>query len=67
MSTTTNPLSQLTDQQLFDTQLTLILLCQRSKSALRQRHRTFVCGLTSILQLEADNRGKPSPQWPYKA
>jgi hypothetical protein len=57
----------LTDQQLFDTQLSVILLCQRSKGGLRNKHRIYVCGLTSILAVEANNRGKPSPQWPYKA
>lgn len=57
----------LTNQSLFDTQLTLAIACGRSKSVLRKRHRVHVCTLAEILQFEANRRDQPSPQWPYKA
>lgn len=62
-----NPLSALSDEQLFEAQLTLYLACARTKSVLRTKHRTRICGLAQILNVEALNRGTPNPSPPYSA
>jgi hypothetical protein len=62
-----NPLDLLSDEVLFNTQLTLALGCGRAKSALKGKHKTNICFLLTVLSVEANNRGKPSPQPPYSA
>jgi hypothetical protein len=62
-----NPLQNLDDQDLFDTQLVLNLACGRNKSVTREKHRTHLCYLAGLLHIEADHRGKPSPTPPFKA
>lgn len=62
-----NPFVNYTDEQLFDSQLMLELVCGRNKSTTRNKHRTHACALADILAIEAQNRGKPSPQPPFKA
>lgn len=57
----------LTDQELFDTQLTLLLGCGRARAILKGKHRSLICFLTLALKQEADNRGRPSPAPPYVA
>lgn len=62
-----DPLSTLTDEQLFNSQLSLVLACGRSHSSLKQKHRQYFCILFETLKIESNNRGKSAPQWPYKA
>jgi hypothetical protein len=62
-----DPLSLLSDQQLFDTQLTIALGCGRAKAAVKGKHRANLCFLFVALAAEADKRGKPTPQAPYVA
>jgi hypothetical protein len=62
-----NPLQLLTDQELYDSQLMLALACGRNKAVTHNKHRTKACALFDVLALEAGNRGRPSPQWPYRA
>ena len=62
-----NPLTLLSDSQLLDVQLTVALLCLRTKSAVRAKHSTKACSLLTILQLEGDRRGIPNKQPPYRA
>jgi len=62
-----NPLSELTDAQLFDTQVTLALACGRAKAAIKGKHKALICTLNLALKQEADNRGRPSPSPPYSA
>ena len=57
----------LDDQALYETQLAMALACGRSRSTLREKHKTRFCFMQSVLNVEAQNRGKPSPQPPYKA
>jgi hypothetical protein len=67
LTTPSDPLSLLSDQQLFDTQLSVALACGRAKGSLRDKHRTRFCFLLSVLTVEAQKRGRPSPQPPYSA
>lgn len=62
-----NPLSALSDIELFDTQVTLALACSRSKSAERGKHRQRICFLQGLLATESKNRGKAPASAPYKA
>lgn len=62
-----DPLAMLSDQQLFDTQLSLALACGRSRSALRDKHKAKLCFLFQVLVVEANKRGKQSPRPPYSA
>lgn len=67
MANPQNPLSELTDEQLFETLLTLELACNKSKSIGRSKHRKRICFLTGLVALESANRGKPTPHPPYVA
>src|SRR5215471_17827933 len=60
-----NPLSVLSDNQLWNIQLLNALQCGRSKSPLRAKRRAELCSFGLVLQQEATNRGKASPTPPY--
>lgn len=62
-----NPLEQLDDEALFDTQLVLELSCGRAKAVLKDKHRGRLCSLAQILKDEANHRDRPSPVPPFKA
>ena len=55
---TTFPVN-LSDEQLLGLLATHQLICGRSKGALKKKHRQFVCGFMTALQIEADLRGVP--------
>jgi hypothetical protein len=61
-----NPLDNLGAQSLFDTTLLLQIACGRNKGVLRNKHRKKLCYLASLLQIQAANKGQPTPQRPYK-
>lgn len=67
MSDPENPLSILSNEQLYLTQLSLALHCGRSRSSLKGKHREVVCQLFEITKIESRNRNVPSPAPPYKA
>ncbi len=67
MSVGENPLQALTDDQLWNSQLMLVLVCAKSKSTLRKKHRVVLCNLLDPLTIEANNRGVISPAAPYHA
>lgn len=54
-------LADLTDQQLWNTQLLLDLVCTRFKSGTTRQRRQYFCYLARVLKVEADLRGLPSP------
>jgi len=60
-----NPLDALTNDELWNSQLLLLLTCGRSHSPLRQKRRAYLCSLATLLKNEADHRGLPSPSAPY--
>jgi hypothetical protein len=60
-----DPLEALTDDDLYQTQLVLRVGCGRNRSVLKDKHRTRICFLASLLDLEADKRGRPSPKPPF--
>ena len=62
-----NPLDLLTNDQLFSTQIALDLACGRAKSVLRNKHRTHLCFLATVLDVEANNRDQPKPVPPFSA
>ncbi len=62
-----NPLTLLSNDELLANQLSIALLCLRSKGALRRKHASHACALMSVLQFEGDRRGIKNVQKPYKA
>jgi hypothetical protein len=62
-----NPLSVLSDVELFDTQVMLALACGKARTVLKKKNREKLCFLFTVLVLEANNRGKPSPTPPFHA
>lgn len=60
-----NVLADLSDIELWNTQLTLHLNCGRNKATLRGNRRKFLCSLASLVEREFQRRGLPSPQPPY--
>ena len=63
----TIPVALVSDIDLDAMQITLGLLCSRSKSVTRKKHSTKACSLLSVLQLEADRRNRPRVPSPYRA
>lgn len=61
-----DPLANLSDEDLFSSQLALYLACGRARGTLKKKHRTHLCYLGSLLDLEAAARGKPNPPPPWK-
>lgn len=60
-----NPLADLTDVQLWNTDLMLALGCGRNHSSLTRKRRQYYCLLRRNLKVEADLRGLPTPEVPY--
>lgn len=56
-----NTLSGLTDEQLWNAQLLLILACNRAKSSITRKREQYFCYLGRVLKVEADLRGVPQP------
>ena len=65
MSTPANPLSDLTDTELWNIQVLMSLVCGRNHSSLTKKRRQYACRLAQPLKVEADLRGLSSPQPPY--
>jgi hypothetical protein len=63
----TNPLTLLDNPELWSTQVTAILVCLRSRSAINRKHSKAACLLFDVLQLEAQRRGTPQVEPPYAA
>lgn len=60
-----NVVSEFTDQQLWDYQLSLALACGKSKAAISTvTRRNHYCLLAQALKIEADFRGLHSPAPP---
>jgi hypothetical protein len=62
-----NPLSNLTNDALYDVSLALYLACGRNKAVTKNKHKTHLCYLAGVLGVESDNRGQPKPHAPFKA
>jgi hypothetical protein len=62
-----NPFDGVPSDVIFDQAIALELACGRNKAVTRDKHRTKVCALAGILNLELSNRGHPVPTPPYKA
>jgi hypothetical protein len=62
---TDNPLSSLTNTELWNTQLALELACGRNHSSLTKKRRQWFCLLAQNLKVEADVRGVTSPSHPF--
>jgi hypothetical protein len=62
-----NPLQALSDDALWNSQLLVNLICARSKTVFKEKHRTVLCNLLGPLTTEANNRGKSSPEKPFSA
>lgn len=62
-----NPLTLLSDQTLRETQLSIALLCLRSRSVTRRKHSEKACALLTVLKLEGDRRGIENAHAPYRA
>lgn len=60
-----NPLSVLTDDELWTTTLMLRLICGRNKAVLPSKRRKYMCSLAGLLDHEAENRGVPTCLPPY--
>jgi hypothetical protein len=60
-----NPLSDLTADELWNTQLMLNLICGRNKAVLPKRRRKYLCSLAGLLVQEAQNRDLTFPTPPY--
>lgn len=54
-------------ETLYRAQLALAIACGRSKSALRNKHRTYLCTLFQVLLAESARRHAPAPTSPFKA
>jgi hypothetical protein len=57
----------LSNDQLYRAQLALAIACGRSKSALRNKHRTYLCTLFQVLLAESSRRHQAPPASPFKA
>lgn len=62
-----NPLSLLSDDDLFDTTIILALGCGKAHTIFRNVHRDRICFLQTLLNLELQNRARPVPTPPYSA
>jgi hypothetical protein len=63
-----DPLDPLSDDELYQTGLTLRLACARQKSTLVGRRQKYLCYLAGLLQNEADVRGSDFPRvGPYSS
>jgi hypothetical protein len=60
-------LDAIADADLHQMQLSLGIACGRSRSAFRDKHRTYICTLLQILQSEAKRRGKTPVGPPFTA
>jgi len=56
----------LSNNDLYDTMLSLGLLCGKAKSPLRERHRKIVCNALTLFNVVATNRGVTPPPKPYR-
>lgn len=65
MPSGSNPLSQLSDEEVFNSQLALALACGRAHAAIKGRQKTRLCTLQGLLAIEAMNRGTPICLPPY--
>ena len=60
-----NPLSALSDDLLWNSQLYLLIICNRNKFPPQHKRTKVLCELGKALEVEADLRGLPSPKAPY--
>ena len=60
-----NPLSSLSDVDLWNTQVLLHLSCGRGRQPLRSKRRKYLCNLATAVETEFAHRALPSPQAPY--
>lgn len=60
-----DPLENLTDEDLYDSQLALYLACGKAGGVLKVKHRKHLCYLGSLLDVEAEKRSKPNPPFPW--
>lgn len=60
-----NPFDGVSDEELFQMQVALTYGCLRSKSAIRQPHKKYVCALQRILDQQASARPSEKPHFPY--
>ena len=60
-----NPLAELSNGDLWHSQLFLGLSCNRNKYLSPHKKQQIICSLGRALKVEADLRGQPSPQPPY--
>ena len=58
-------LDQLTDLELWNSQVMLAIACGRNHSAFKKSRRQHYCILFDALKLESDFRGLPHPTAPY--
>ncbi len=54
----------LSDVALWNTQISLQLICGKNKTPLREKHRGVACYFFQVLLLESDRRGAPKPTLP---
>jgi hypothetical protein len=59
--------SGVTNEQLLNMQVAMILACGRSKPVLARRRQQWFCFLNRVLQIEANNRGIASIAPPVHA
>lgn len=62
-----NPLSTLSNADLWNSQLALLIACGRSHSSLKGKHKQYFCGLAQVLKIESIQRGKAFPTTPISA
>lgn len=60
-----DPLLELDDITLWNTQVILHLSCARNPAVFRKKRRQYLCGLINSLDTEAGQRGLASPAPPY--
>jgi len=60
-----NPFDDVSDEDLYEMQVSLTYGCLRSKAAIDKRHKKYVCALQTILDQQALDRGSARPHFPY--
>lgn len=52
----TNPLAELSDEQLGQIEFSLRIACGKGKSALREKHRKYLCLVLQVARVEKQRR-----------
>jgi len=59
-----NPFDLVDDETLYQMQVSLEYGCLRSRAAVRDPHKSYICSLGKILTEQANQRGSKKPVFP---